>query len=417
MKFPNKILLDGVHGYAQRSVAPGETLNICVSSDVHYQIAIWKLGRDPESHDEDKLIELLPGKEGCRQPIFPGSYVHHTVGLPEAQPLTEFSAECWVRPWGGVNRPQGLISQYSFGACGFALILGGQQIQGYIGDGKEFNFDWFGWSTLSPQITFQKWHHVALTWRKGSRFNLYLDGNLAPLCDHYANNGSFYRGPLIPGHSPLRLGAYGDKGGLNGRTLNGDIAMPALYNRALTASEIKQRFEEVGIGTANYKPPQSREGVNGLLAWWPLREETGTSVTSRGPRSLTGEVINCGTWMIGGPGFELKFKDLYSQRQNDGHGLRLAPDDLYDFGWKPTDHFVVSPDARSGVYVARIKSLAPDEYIYDIPFIVRAPKRLQPTEGLPRILVLCAVNTWMAYGRSFDSNDKSQEPSAKFLSI
>ena len=63
--------------------------------------------------------------------------------------------------------------------------------------------------------------------------------------------------------------------------------------------------------------------------------------------------------MIGGPGFKAaveRFGNYDPKKDTErGHGLRFASDDLYDCRWAVTHRWRVPADARSGIYVARMK--------------------------------------------------------------
>ena len=108
--------------------------------------------------------------------------------------------------------------------------------------------------------------------------------------------------------------------------LDGDLAMPVIYERALSADEIAARYRDQGLTPA--------VGA-GVLACWPLAEERGDHVADCTPHARHGRIINSATWMIGGPSFDggqvPRFGDYDpSQDPRRGHGLRFASDELYD---------------------------------------------------------------------------------------
>src|ERR1051325_6613829 len=77
-------------------------------------------------------------------------------------------------------------------------------------------------------LTTQRWHHLAATW-DGRRRRLFLNGRLA---------GQWrFTGRLPAGRAPLRLAAAGESGRA-AAFFDGDLAMPAIYRRALAADEI-----------------------------------------------------------------------------------------------------------------------------------------------------------------------------------
>jgi hypothetical protein len=102
--------------------------------------------------------------------------------------------------------------------------------------------------------------------------------------------------------------------------------------------------------------------------------------------------------MIGGPGFKAAVERFgkYNPKSDDGrgHGLRFASDDLYDCRWAVTHRWKVPADARSGIYVARMKfSFEGKERLYHCTFLVRRAARRRKAP----MLFVCATNTWRAY--------------------
>ena len=102
--------------------------------------------------------------------------------------------------------------------------------------------------------------------------------------------------------------------------------------------------------------------------------------------------------MIGGPGLDADVPRFGTyDPANDprrGHGLRLASDDLFDCRWNVSHEYRLPGEARSGVYVGRMRfRLDGEERLYHTVFIVRkaAARPKAP------IAFLCSTNTWKAY--------------------
>lgn len=165
-------------------------------------------------------------------------------------------------------------------------------------------------SSASPAISLECWVRPKLNKWQGFCFNqgvgtLWVNGVLE----------STVIGPTTvnPGSAPLRLAAYGASG-LTGNCLDGDLAMPVIYGRAMEAGEIHTR--------ANTKAPVIPQSA-GLLGCWPMTEENGSA-----------------TWMIGGPDFVASAIDRFGsydpsvnpEKALRGHALRFASDDLFDCG-------------------------------------------------------------------------------------
>lgn len=370
------LLMSGVHAYSQKSVKAGETVNFRISTDAACQLSVCKLGADPDSSILDTILQNYSLPVG-QQPIRPGSYVHVENRLPPS-PLGAFSIECWVRPFRPANW-SGVITQYTYPTdCGLALLVGNNQVHCYLGGGGAFNPSQL---FAGPTITSGVWTHVVVTWN-GSQGTFFLNSN--------AGQTFSFSGPMSPGFAPLRLGAYGEAG-LTDHFLDGDIAMPVVYNRALTPSEVAARFADGGLNLPS---------LTGVLGCWPLNEEVGAIVSDASGAGRHGTIVNHASWMIGGPTYQPANVPRYggnSAWSGVGHGLRFAVDDLYDCGWNATASYAVPVGAKSGLYVGRIRVGA--VVVYEVPFIVQRPAVRPKAE----ILVLAATNTWAAYSQPFNA--------------
>jgi hypothetical protein len=368
----------GVHAYPlEHSVAPGQTLELCVSASVPYELSFCRLGPQVDDPAGDTVLTRLEPAAANPQPVHPGSYVHIAKGLQGRH--RALTLECWVRPW-DVTRLQGVISQEDKDADeGLALGIGRDGYVGFfLGDGVSPD-DQVVHRTATGVLQRNRWHHLAATW-DGWKKRVYVDGVEAGAWD--------FVGPLLPGPHPLRLGALG-QGGVAQHFLDGDLALPVIYGRALEAAEVRARFTSQGRQAAT---------GDGVLACWPLAEERGDRIADLAGGGRHGRIINLGTWMIGGPGFDADVPRFggYDPAQDAkrGHGLRLASDDLYDCRWSVTHRWTVPADARSGLYVARFAfAFEGRPRTYDCTFVVRrAPQRRKAP-----LLVLAATNTWRAY--------------------
>ena len=372
------LAVPGVHAYPlEHSVAPGGTLELCVSASEPYQLSFCRLGPQVDDPAGDTVLTRIDPSPENPQPIHPGSYVHIEKGL--RGPFRALTLECWVRPW-DLTRLQGVISQEDKDADeGFAFGIGQDGYVGcFLGDGVSPD-DKVVHRSPAGVLKRNVWHHLAATW-DGWKKRLYVNGSEVGAWD--------FVGPLLPGPHPLRLGAM-SQGGVARHFLDGDLAQPALHGRALDPAEIRERFAQPGL------PPAVGADV---LASWPLAEERGDRIADLTRNARHGRIINEGTWMIGGPGFQAdvpRFGTYDPKRDaTRGHGLRLASDDLHDCRWSVTHRWTIPADARSGLHVARFEYTVDGKpRLYDCTFVVRrAPHRRKAP-----ILVLAATNTWRAY--------------------
>jgi hypothetical protein len=372
--------LPGLHAYAQKSIAAGEEIAFRVSSSVPYTLSVVRLGPDPEYRDKDPVLTTFQVDQARTQAIHPGSYVHVSKGLSVEKDISQITLECWIRPF-HLSGFQGLITQHDDPErCGVGLFLSDGKILFETGTGGTHDTTSVH-QTRDGLIKAQQWHHLLACW-DGAHKRVYVDGQLA---------GEFaFEGPVRAARTALRLGACAERG-VAANFYNGDIAMCAVYDRALDDAQIKQRFSERGLNI-----PSSEH----LLACWPFTEERGTALADAGPFGRDGRIINRGTWMIGGPGFDATAIDRHdtgydpAQDTRRGHGLRLAADEIYNARWEASHRFRVPAEAPSGVYAGRF------DFEYDgkpmryfTSFIVRRP------EASPKapLLVLVSSNTWLAY--------------------
>jgi Concanavalin A-like lectin/glucanases superfamily len=292
------------------------------------------------------------------------------------------------------------ISQFDQpGACGFGLFVNEDgSLSFYLGDGGAFvesNLHTTPPKQLAMEINPQglkhfpdntpssvrsnRWHHVIARF-DGTSKQIWVDGREVAAWR--------YAGPMRPGAAALRVGASGHEG-VTAALLDADLAMPALYGNALSDAEIAARFAAVALSH-----PTGPE----LLAYWPLNEERGERVADASSHGRHATIINNGTWMIGGPGFDANVPRFgnYDPATDSrrGHGLRLASDDLFDCRWKATHEYRLPENARSGIYAARMRfRLGGEERSYHNVFIIRKPA----ARAKAPIAFLCSTNTWRAY--------------------
>ena len=353
------IRVPGVHAYAERSLHAGDTVSFRVSSDTPYDLVVRPAGG---GNPVARLRERRPAV----QPIHVGSYVHVEAGFPGVS-FGALTIETWVRSWSSEAR-QGIVT-----ACdrdeGFGL---------FVSQGGWAEFLLGSRRLYLAALPVGRWRHVAVAW-DGSIVALYVDGQFQ----------SSWRqsGTIQAGSAPIRLGATGE-GGVATAFLDGDIAMPAIYARALSPGEVRERYEARGLAAA----PDS------AVACWPLDEERGMHVRDlAGTRD--GVIVNRATWMIGGPAFDAGSVPRYGDYDaasdlGRGHGLRFAADDLYDCRWGTTHGVPIPEDAKPGVYVGRFGFRKRGKRLrYDVTFLVRRARH----GGKAPILMLCSTNTWQAY--------------------
>jgi len=390
--------LVGVHAYTDKlSVAAGETIRFHVSSTHPYQLEVCRLGLDMDSPHTDEVLHTWKVNEPVMQPIHPGSYIHVEKGLVADEPIEALTIECWVRLWDVWGR-QGLVGQFDdTRGAGFALLVDQDgAVEWYLGDGGAVRED--GWHRSEKGILAKvkppgrkppgqsrptghrdAWHHLAAVY-DGRTKSVWVDGRRVQQWT--------WKGIVKSGTAPLRIGAIG-RNGLASGFLDGDVAMPVIYKRALTEDEICRRFEAKAL-----QPPKGDH----VLACWPLSEEGGDRVADVSGHGRHGRIINHATWMIGGPSFNAnvdRFADYDpAEDATRGHALRLASDDLVDCRWDPTFEYRLPKTSQSGMYVGRIRfELNGEPRLYHTLFVGKKAVDAPPAP----IAFLCSTNNWKAY--------------------
>ncbi|MGP0064438.1 MAG: N,N-dimethylformamidase beta subunit family domain-containing protein [Isosphaeraceae bacterium] len=398
---PHRALaVEGIHAYTDRvSVAAGDVVRFHVSSSFPYELQVCRLGSDVDSTARDQLLHSFGHSPASAQPIHPGSYLIVDKPLDANASLTSLTLEVWIRRWRTTGR-QAILTQFDEpNHCGLGLFVNEDGSIGfYLGDGGAFVAENLHTTPpgqlrmeVNPQglktfpdntpssVLLNRWHHVSARF-DGQFKQVWVDGREV---------GSWrYSSPVRPGAAPLRIGSAGRDGVASG-FLDADLAMPAIYGRALSARDIEARFAERG---------SSRPDDTTLLACWPLDEERGDRVADASPHARHARIINHATWMIGGPGLDADVPRFgtYDPAKDPrrGHGLRLASDDLFDCRWKVSHEYRIPEDARSGIYVGRLLfQLAGEDRLYHTVFIV---KKAASRPRAP-IAFLCSTNTWRAY--------------------
>ncbi|MBL8583309.1 MAG: hypothetical protein JNL61_13935 [Rhizobiaceae bacterium] len=390
----------GTWAYLDRlDVAAGSGVSVHVSAPADHEIELVRLGRnaviDPaQSLDADREeAELLTSvaRRASPQMITPGSYIH-VAGAPV--PAGEVSMGLWLRIW---KIPvvdmaqvawQGLITDIDYpDAARFGLVvdhLG--RIGVYAGDGGAFRHQWLHMSRPALVGRVGNWAHIAASISAGS-VKIYLDGALLDafeLAVPVAAVGAAAR---------LRIGAMAEHGAADD-FLEGDVCAPFVGGFVLDEAGAARLFADQG------RSSPGRLSLGAMHAAWPLDEEIGDQVRDDSGNGRDGTIVNHGTWMVGGPAFDAARREpLRYDPEKDpdhGHGLRFCSDDLMDAGWPEAARFELPADAASGIYAVRVRlagQKAADAVV--TPFVVtrRKPRREKS------VAVLCATNTWHAYGR------------------
>ena len=316
------------HQGAQKNKSLAEIQNFTIGSYINNsyywkgsltEFRIWDIARAPEEiqqHMNSRLAGNEPGLVGYyplngdandktsnanHGTINGATWQQAEISLPPTEPATTSTQKSALEfdgktdyieiPYNPSHNPE------RFTISGWAKITGGQgswrsvitsrdepPLKGYIiyaGQNNKWQA-WVGspskgaWETVSgPDVVLNTWTHVAATY-DGSQLKLYLDGKEA---------GSKAAAYTPNGQRPLRIGA-----GATERTPiyfygSGYIAEVCVWEKALTQAEIQAYMNHSLTGKEE-----------GLVAYFPLNEGTGNTVTDRTDAGSNGTIHGNAVW-------------------------------------------------------------------------------------------------------------------------
>jgi len=155
-----------------------------------------------------------------------------------------------------------------------------------------------------PSSYFNSWRHIVLTWDGGSAYSG---------CKIYIN-ATDSSGTGIDGATTKNLDAALNKfiGGLGtGNSFNGQIDEVRIYNRALSAQEIKTLYNQ---GASKFNASPTSKLTSGLVGYWTMDGKdinwSANTMTDKSGNANTGAITNMSTTtspVIGKLGQALKF--------------------------------------------------------------------------------------------------------------
>ncbi|MCE2847186.1 MAG: hypothetical protein LW707_09205 [Sphingobacteriales bacterium] len=186
-------------------------------------------------------------------------------------PDTAITVEAWIRAsaW-ALNVFDGSIvckHSWSQGEQGYVLRAGGN---GQVEFKVATNISWQGPVSAPGSMNLNTWYHVAGTY-DGDSILVYING---------VRQSSLYMPTgMIPALAhPLRIGRLSDPVQSQTRYWNGQIDEVRVWNRALTATEILDRYD--------HHLDAAQE--TGLVGYWRLNEASGSSVSDQTTNGNTG---------------------------------------------------------------------------------------------------------------------------------
>ncbi|MDA7511144.1 PQQ-binding-like beta-propeller repeat protein [Verrucomicrobia bacterium] len=199
-----------------------------------------------------KDVEYAAGKVGQAYRFVGGDSF---VRVPTTEALRSFSSitmECWV--WNDATRPFTRLMTLTPDWVRLKLFEGRPEMVVSLGGGELVG------ATSDESLAPNSWHHIAGTY-DGSRSLVYVDGDL--VAEGIASSFTPMVNDGAASEVYLNFFNAGEIGGL--------IDEPAIYNRALSAEEIKSHFDAGNEGickpTANELIEPSPQSNPGTLLW------------------------------------------------------------------------------------------------------------------------------------------------------
>ncbi len=178
--------------------------------------------------------------------------------------------------------------------------------------------------TSDDQIT--GWHHVVATWSTASGAQLYLDGVL--VASTATTTGSFTAMPFAFSAS-----------------WKGGVDEARLYNRVLTAVEVKSLYDVVTpdkTNSASSQPQGTGRLDSGLAGYWKLDDGSGTSATDSSTNGGNATLTGTPTWVTGQIGGGLDF-DGVDDKGTVTYSASLVATSTLSYA------FWIKPDLNDGI--------------------------------------------------------------------
>ena len=224
-----------------------------------------------------------------------------------------------------------------------------------------FNGDGSGAALLGPTVRDTDFHHYAYA-RSGDTHKLFMDGRDATILTYESfSDGSEIIGnpsdPFTarPGDTsglPFVIGAFRNGSDPTGFDFHfgGVIDEVEVFNRALSADEIRAIYEAGSAGKIKPPPPEPIPPPAGIVGWWPGDEDASDIVGG-----VNGTPQNGATFAPGlvGQAFSLDGSDDFVSLPDDAFDALFAGGEISIEAWMKTGGVASqSSDSKSGIAAA-----------------------------------------------------------------
>ena len=153
-------------------------------------------------------------------------------------------------------------------------------------------------------ITYGAWHHVVAVFNGSTDLTVYVDG--VSYTGTYGSAGSAFSS-VVDTSIPILIGTYSTYGPDAGIEFNGKIDEVRIYSSALTATQIKNLYQNSKYTQVN--TPQNNKLTDGLVGYWTFNGQDMTSTTALdvSGNGNNGTLANSPQTTIGKVGQGIKF--------------------------------------------------------------------------------------------------------------
>ena len=384
------------------SVEPGERLPFMISCEApSYRADIIRLIHgDPHPDGPGRKEELVAttvsdNYPGRVQRIHTGSYVVVPSPCDLLRDLSSLSLQAWIYPTLPNRGWQGLVTKWDTSEeIGYGLFIGPDgDLVACLGDGTG------SVRSVSTGVRFEphRWYFVALTFdAEAERLRLYQQAASSWASDTSAVVVEEPADGIAAGKSdaPFLMAASWD-GSRTDNHFDGKIDGPVVYSRAFSPEQME--LLRRGLWEEISESP--------VAAWNFSLDISSAKVVDTSPNGLHGEAFNFPTRGVTGHNWSGD-ETHWVHAPTEYGAIRFHHDDLGDADWETDFELTIPEDLRSGVYAARVTSVADEDRI---PFFVR-PKKGTATADL---LFLAPTLTYLAYANEASlavSEKRNAEP-------
>ena len=378
----------GIVGYSDRIYCrPGDTVNFKVSCEsvASYDAEIVRLvcGDDNPKGPGVKELAVKTAIDGHyvghRQKIHAGSYAE-VLDAAALRGIRSFTMQAFVWPTTPAKGMQGIIAKWSPEAGGFALIVDDQGAAAL----RDWRWKWRR-ETVSvgrPMLE-RHWYRVGASFDVAPARPCAYSSTLYALmrCSKMVDPSSEPSTSLPPTTMRLSFSRPFQLRTDSGFDFyyNGKIDSPRLVDRVLDEADCKALTGPI---------PQHLMG-NIIGAWDFSAKMESQIILDRSPNLLHGRVVNFPARAMTGWNWTGDIMD-WKQDPIQWGAIHFHDDDVYDAGWQTDFALTIPADMKSGLYAARLRSGAYEEYI---PFAV------SPSPGKEnKIVFVLPTSTYLAYG-------------------